>query len=259
VYRRATERITNSETNNVYAALNFAAGTLRAEPNLHVTVHWAQVAGDMDPPTRIARLRARMGAWLRRRGLVPVWVYAREVASSKGEHLHLWVHVPPAMIGTKSGQAELERLFEGWVAIDGELDNRPRSRAVKAQPVVAPFQRRNMRAYILKEADPTALEHLGIETKYTAKASGGVVLGKRVKVSQSIDYGARRAYFDSLGPRQAGDEHWLDDIDPARKAQKPRHDGQGPLSATYIPENRGWAATAKPGASGGPSKVDPDR
>ncbi len=265
VHRRPSEQIRKIEVRNLDNALAFARDELALPPNIHVTVHWARIGGDLDPPARISRLLNRMSTWLsRRRGptgfkLPTVWAYARETASAKGEHLHLLVHVPHTMAATKNGIAELTTLFEGWVSRDGPLQDIPGSKAVKVTEAVKPFRQRDLRNYLLKGAPAETLEQCGIATRHRDKGSGHVILGKRVKVSRAIDTGARTAHYASLGPRVLGDEHWRDDIDPAR-THKPHGKPLGAANASVA--DIGTKTTQNPptgfsGASMGPSKVDP--
>ena len=157
----------------------------------------------------------RMAVWLRKQRpadlgpdepLFPVvWAYVRESASQKGEHLHLYVHVPHALVGTRDGMKRLTSLFAGWVSADGALTETPRSRAVHLEAVLTPFRRRDIRGYLLKEAQALALERHNIPTTHTAKATGAIILGKRVAVSRAIGRASRQAYFKS-----AEGGHWLD-------------------------------------------------
>ncbi len=227
VHRRASVHIENTDVIKAVNALHFASYELKRTPNVHVTVHWARVGGEMDPPTRITRLMNRVGTWLRRQrpaGMSSgdqfpvVWLYVRETASAKGEHLHLFLHVPPAFVATRAGLSQFETLFCGWVAADGALMDQPKSKAVYVQPKLTQFQQRDMRAYLLKEAGEDVLENHGIDAHHAAKATGGLILGKRVAVSRAIDRAGRQTYFKRLGARLPGDEHWLDEHDPARAA-----------------------------------------
>ena len=55
--------------------------------------------------------------------------------------------------------------------------DQPKSKAVDVQPKLTPFQQRDMRAYLLKEAGEDVLENHGIDAHHAAKATGGLILG----------------------------------------------------------------------------------
>ena len=163
------------------------------------------------------------------------------------------------MAATKNGIAELTTLFEGWVSRDGPLQDIPGSKAVKVTEAVKPFRQRDLRNYLLKGAPAETLEQCGIATRHRDKGSGHVILGNRVKVSRAIDAGARTAHYASLGPRVLGDEHWRDDIDPAR-THKPHGKPLGAAEASMAHHSTKTTQNPPTGFSGaftGPSKVDP--
>jgi hypothetical protein len=124
---------------------------------------------------------------------------------------------------------EFGRNLQGW--IEAEADE-VRDTAIRTDPITPGDVQRNLKSYFLKDG---ADDVRALWVRPHHKATGGVVAGKRLKVSHAIGPAARR------------------------KASQMAQDGQAGVSATQIAKSGATASTAQPAASDAPSKVDPDR
>lgn len=188
VHRRPCEQISYSDAANVVAALHFA-NKIGLPPNVHVTVQWRFVESSLPIADRQARLLNKMGLWLRRRAEVPpVWVYAREVGLRKGEHLHLLVHVPARHLST------FRRQMEAWIHADADPNGEVRGRAVDTRTIKPGHERDALKSYLLKEGAQDVLDQW-VRPDHRKRATGGTLMGKRVKVSHAIGPKARAKHY----------------------------------------------------------------
>lgn len=202
VRRRPCEQIRKSDAFNLSKALHHARNfpgpgapgawdeTLNFEPNAHVIVQWCLSTGEVvtDGAERTQRLIETMSRWLRRKANVPaVWAYAREVSLQKGEHLHLIVHVPPRHL------APFTRMIEAHVG--PRFDPVGRGKPVVVKPIEPGglVKGRGVRSYLLKEGGEELVALGFVHEAHFKKATGGVIQGKRLKVSRNIDRMARTA------------------------------------------------------------------
>lgn len=185
VHRRPCEQISYSDASNVVKAIHFAH-EIGMPLTAHVTIQWRYVESDLSVADRQARLLNKMGLWLRRQAKVPpVWVYARETGSKKGEHLHLLVHVPGRNLPA------FERQMKAWVEADVSRLGEIRERPVVTKTIKPGHERTRLKSYLLKEGEPAVHDIGWVTADHRRKATGGVILGKRVKVSHAIGPKAR--------------------------------------------------------------------
>lgn len=184
VYRRECEQIRYGDAANFSAALHFARETLEREPNRHITIQWRHAPSDRPIPERLRRVLNNTGVFLRRRtGKAAVWAYSREVGKLKGEHVHILLHVPNALWPAYCRQ------LRHWLEL--ETGEPVRESAVKPVTITPGDLQRVLKSYLLKEGS----EEVRIRwvDRQRHKPTGGVVEGKRLKVSHSIGPSARRA------------------------------------------------------------------
>lgn len=179
VHRRPCEQISYSDASNVVSALHFA-NTIGKPPTVHVTIQWRLVESSLPVSDRQTRLLNKMGIWLRRRaGVPPVWVYAREVGLRKGEHLHMLIHVPARHLSA------FRRQMEAWIHADADHLGEVRGRPVDIRTIKPGHERDALKSYLLKEGAADVLEQW-VRPEHRKRATGGTLLGKRVKVSHAI-------------------------------------------------------------------------
>jgi hypothetical protein len=118
-----------------------------------------------------------------------VWAYCREVGKLKGEHVHILLYVPDAV------WPQYRRQLRHWLELEtGEAV--PES-AVKPLSITPGDLQRSLKSYFLKEGSEE-VRSLWVDcTRH--KRTGGVVAGKRLKVSHSIGPSARRLGSPSRG------------------------------------------------------------
>jgi hypothetical protein len=181
VRRRAHSTITMNAATNFSEALGY---TLRIgmEPKIFLTIQWWHAQAEASPAERTRRLVALLAVWLGRRGVVPIWLYSREVGGAGSEHLHLMIYVP------KRHREAFCDAVHRWIALEtvGEV----RATAVKIKPITFGLHTR-LKRYFLKEGTDDVRRWFSVPSGYRYRRKGGLVLGPRVKVSQAIDRGAR--------------------------------------------------------------------
>ena len=179
VHRRPCEQISYSDAINLVSALHFA-NAIGKPPTVHVTIQWRFVESSLPVADRQTRLLNKMGIWLRRRADVPpVWVYAREVGLRKGEHLHMLVHVPARHLSA------FRRQMEAWIHADADPLGEVRGRPVDIRTIKPGHERDALKSYLLKEGEADVLAQW-VRPEHQRRATGGTLLGKRVKVSHAI-------------------------------------------------------------------------
>lgn len=181
VRRKSHFAISMAEAENLSDGLNFARA-LRLEPNLLVTLQWLCAPSGVDAPDRIQMTINRAASWLRRRGVGMTWVYVREVGLKKGEHLHWLIFVP------KRHHRAFTQKLRDWVEADtlGEVE----ARAVDARPTKGDLHR-YLKRYLLKNGTDQVRRAFWVPASAKYRRTEGVTLGRRVKLSRSIDRAAR--------------------------------------------------------------------
>lgn len=189
VHRCEHWSISEVEAANLSAALNYSR-TLDAEPNLFVTIQWLLTASSVRTPERIQLVIKRMGAWCRRHGVPVVWAYVREIGARKGEHLHLAVFVPLRLRKAFFGA------LEGWVQHDCK-EPIPR-KTIDTRPITFGLNTW-LKRYLLKNGTDAVRNLYGVSRKH--KRTEGITMGRRVRVSRSIDAGARANAGGAFNPK----------------------------------------------------------
>jgi len=156
--------------------------------NRFTTIHWA-FAGVADGLGATGQFLKLAGDWARARGERFAWVWVRE-GGDKGEHVHILLHLPPALAG------DYYRRQRGWLKACGAtwkakvIYSRAVGRTLGQALGGGDDYRANLAEaldYVLKSADPAARERLGIKRR----EPGGELTGKRCGVSQNIGLAAR--------------------------------------------------------------------
>jgi hypothetical protein len=196
---RVSHSIKQHDAENILAAAHFAI-QCDLPLNRFVTIHWqqARLAG----PAQAATLRFLKLArdWMRLRGAQLAFVWVRENGPTKGEHVHILLHCPPALA---RGFGERQR---GWLKqagahfCRGVIFTRPIGRNYRHATVGMQFGEAytnhlgEVLGYVLKGASPQAARVLG----FVRLEAGGMVVGKRCSTSENIGRIARtRASFQT--------------------------------------------------------------
>jgi hypothetical protein len=160
--------------------------------NRFVTIHW-EAGGVTDDLAATGRWLKLAGDWIRSRGGTVSFVWVRENGPGKGAHVHILMHVPPALADP------FNRRQRGWLKACGTvwkrgvLQSRPIGRDLRHFAGEGPARLtylENLSAvvdYILKGADDATRQAL----KIGRSEPGGVIVGKRCGVSQNIGPAAR--------------------------------------------------------------------
>ena len=164
--------------------------------NRFVTLHWA-AGGVTDDLAATARWLKLAGDWIRSCGGRFAYIWIRESGPDKGAHVHILLHLPPALADG------FDRRQRGWQTASGARlkagvrYSRPIGRNLRHY-ALGEIDGQSYEAnlcetldYVLKGADLAARERLGIRRK----EPGGVIVGKRCSVSQNIGPEARRVSF----------------------------------------------------------------
>jgi hypothetical protein len=191
VRRRRSTAVSLREAENIIAAARFAERI--GLPLVRFTTVHFEAAGITDPVKAIGRLLKLMGDWLRVKGGAFAYVATREAGYSKGEHVHLLLHVPADL------RAGFNRRQGGWLRAIGARKARG---VIVSKPVGRSYLTAesdlNARghyadnlagtlAYLLKGAEPDALELLALPRA----EPGGELHGKRCFHSENIGRAAR--------------------------------------------------------------------
>jgi hypothetical protein len=181
-HRRPCEQIGYPDAIEMIHALHYARH-IGQEPTVHVTVQWRHAPNPTPTPERLTRLVNLIGVWVRRRtGRPAVWVYSREIGLRKGEHLHMLLHLPDRLV------EPLRRNVQHWLELEAD-DVKPSASRVD---LIRPGDLRHLQSYLLKESAPAFLETQNVSQHHIAKATGGIVAGKRTRISKPIGKTARR-------------------------------------------------------------------
>jgi hypothetical protein len=189
---RISSTIAPAAAANIIAAIGFAA-TIGLPLNRFVTVHW-QAGGAANGPQATGRFLKLAGDWLRLRGVPVTYAWVRETGDLKGEHVHIALHVPPAL-GHAFGHRQ-----RGWVRAAGArcwrgvINTRPIGDSASHAFVGVRYGRyytEDLAAaveYLLKGADAATASAHGLQR---ARDDGGTLAGKRVATSANIGRAAR--------------------------------------------------------------------
>lgn len=205
VKNRRSSAISLRDAQNIIAAARFAEHV--GLPLVRFTTVHFEAAGITDPVKAIGRLLKLMGDWLRTNGGAFAYVGTRETGGSKGEHIHLLLHVPAALragfnrrqggwlraIGARKARGVIVSKPVGRVYLAGRSD--PGARGHYADNLSATL------AYLLKGAEPNAHERLALPRAQ----SGGHLLGKRCFHSENIGRAARARNATAPDPEAHSD------------------------------------------------------
>lgn len=187
--------------------------------NRFVTIHWER--GGLTDRFHVATGRFLKLAqdWLRVRGHQTAFVWVRENGEPAGEHVHILLHVPPAMA------RDFSHRQRGWLKACGV--GRYRKGVIRSKSVGRSYrhavvgvqagecyagQLARVLGYILKTADAETRRRLGI--KYVESSSR--MEGKRAGTSQNLGRAARERALSSAHvepARNCSRKHclqWLD-------------------------------------------------
>jgi hypothetical protein len=141
-------------------------------------------------------MRSRGGTW--------AYVWVRENGPGKGAHVHILMHLPPALADP------FNRLQRGWLKAcgavwkKGVLKSRPIGRDLRHFAGEGPDRLtylENLSAvvdYILKGADEATRQALQIQRS----EPGGIIVGKRCSASQNIGPDVRRRVLSVFRARE---------------------------------------------------------
>ena len=159
--------------------------------NRMLTVHF-DAAGISDPVKATGQLLKLMGDWLRcyNTGITAVWV--REAGSTKGEHVHILLSVPPPIVRsfTRMQRGWFNKIGAAWTG--GVYKSRPIGGSHKvafSEASTSLYQQALTGAlhYLLKGADERARSTHCI----SKRGDGGELWGKRCSTTENIGRTAR--------------------------------------------------------------------
>ena len=159
--------------------------------NRMLTVHF-DAAGISDPVKATGQLLKLMGDWLRcyNSAITAVWV--REAGSSKGEHVHILLSVPPPILRsfTRMQRGWFRKIGAAWKL--GVYKSRPIGGSHKvafSEASVSLYQQAITGAlhYLLKGADAKARA----THRISKRGDGGELWGKRCGTTENIGRTAR--------------------------------------------------------------------
>lgn len=213
--RNRADRITLALNHKQAAGVIAAAETalvIGLPFNRHWTVHWGLMGvPDSAAGAATGRLLKLCADWLRRRGHRTAWAYVREhdPAAGKGSHVHILIHLPPALGRAFGSRAQKwVRRAAGAAYERGASHSRPvvgfrlppkeasrYSGAARAALDTARVDtahddrtyRANLNAalaYVLKAVTPAVAAEVGPILSRTGE--GGPVMGKRCGWSQNL-------------------------------------------------------------------------
>lgn len=170
--------------------------------NRHMTIHWTMSGiEDSEAAAATGRYVKLIGDWIRKRGGAFAHSWAREMASPKGSHAHLLLHIPKGL--------KLGHMTRRWLLT--VAGNAP-AKAIKTKPIAGTIDAgfsasdwyecnlATVVAYLLKGVSPETGELLGLDRV----ASGGRIIGKRVSISQNLrpaGRGVQEVQVKQLGQR----------------------------------------------------------
>jgi hypothetical protein len=181
-----------SEVRNIMAAGVFTAKEHRPL-NRHTTIHFeaAQIA---DPVRAIGQYLKLAGDWLRTQGAAFAYIWVREAGETKGEHVHILMHVRPDLISAFARRERGWRKRIGAKRAWGAFRTTPVGRSYRHGELGIQFGERYSDAlagivgYLVKGAEPRAADALEL----SRAASGGELWGKRSGMSENMGRAARR-------------------------------------------------------------------
>ena len=158
--------------------------------NTFTTINYGHIDCDGDETSRLFRhlLRRRFAPWLeykRKRGLAnfpPTYLWVVENSPTElynMPHVHWMVHVPHAL------KEEFDEKLTVWIkSTAGALEET--ERVVETKPVT----RLGLHKYIAKDASEAMRKHYNI----TYTPTNGIVVGKRVGISQNLNTAEQAAF-----------------------------------------------------------------
>ena len=187
--RRSTA-LRSKECENLLLAADHASRIGRPL-NRMLTVHF-DAAGIADPVKAIGQLLKLMGDWLRCNNTVVTAVWVREAGSTKGEHVHILLSVPPPILRsfTRMQRGWFKKIGAAWKR--GVYLSRPigSSHKLAFSEAGSDLYKQALTGalhYLLKGADAQARAIHGI----SKCGDGGELWGKRCSTTENIGRAAR--------------------------------------------------------------------
>jgi len=192
-YPARSQTINFRQANLASAALEQAAA-LGQLPNYHLTIHWGLTYNADQPVVSLQRFLERMSKWLKRRDVPIAFIWVRENAGNKAEHVHVVFYCP------KEHSAAFEVASAKWAAAEDP-------RAVFLRPCETK-PRCNVhtlvRGYLLKGGDDFVRAAFPVPSAERHSRYQGEILGKRLGTSRSLGAAAIGRATASKGPTSAG-------------------------------------------------------
>jgi hypothetical protein len=181
-----------SEVRNIIAAAEYSEQQHRPL-NRHLTIHFG--AAEIANPVRATGQYLKLaGDWLRTQGASLAYIWVRESGASKGEHVHILMHVPPNLIAQFALRERGWRKRIGAKRALGAFRSTPIGRSYRHGETGIQFGELYSDAlagivgYLVKGAEPRAVSAL----RLTRAQPGGGLWGKRSGMSENIGRAARR-------------------------------------------------------------------
>jgi hypothetical protein len=184
---RSSLALTYSACQSIIDAALYAAA-VRLPLNRFITIHWER--GKVDQPlSATGRFLKLATGWLRSKGVATGNIWVRESGVSKGDHVHILMHVPQALAAA-FGQRQ-----QGWLKTcgvhraKGVVLTRPVGRSYDDPPTTYAANLDNVLGYFFKGADDEAHHRLCLNAD--RRRPGGRIVGKRSGFSQNLGPAAR--------------------------------------------------------------------
>lgn len=189
---RVSSAVSHAQAKNIVAGA-VHAGTIARPLNRFITIHWeaGSVADGPGPTTAFMKLA---GDWLALHGEPRVWVWVREAGESKGDHVHILMHVPPRLIMRFAARQRGWLKACGVIYRAGVVDTERLGfdyNVVRLGPRFADWylgELTKVIEYFLKGAEAKTAVAMGLNRP---REFEGDVMGKRVATSESIGASAR--------------------------------------------------------------------
>jgi hypothetical protein len=193
---RTSDRITSAAARNILAAAEHAS-RIGLPLNRFLTVHWERAGvPERDAAAATTSFLKAAGDWLRWRGLGFVWIYSRETGPGKGSHVHLAMHVPPAVRASFVRQQRLWVKLAAGRYVPGVQHSRPIGGTLAIANGGGPIWAQEVAyalGYILKGVTATDARALALQRRPRRGGDppndwgeSGRIIGKRAGFSQNI-------------------------------------------------------------------------
>lgn len=195
---RESDIIGLAAATNIIEAAGFAFA-IELPLNRFVTINWA-TGGAKAGVNPTARFLKAAGDWLSTHDVPRTWVWTREACHHDGEHVHIAMHVPPALgsaFGNRQQAWAKAAGVQWWL---GVIKTRPVGKSTRHAYHGIQYGEHyadhlwQTVEYILKGTTADTAQAVGLKIE---RVPGGRLTGKRAGTSANIGESARRSALNS--------------------------------------------------------------